>query len=76
MISDLESSYKRLRAENDTITARIDVAQETLASLTTALTDKFHCGTVEEAIALRKKLESAKQQLETQIEDTLASVLN
>ena len=76
MISDLESNYKRLRAENDTITARIDVAQETLASLTTELTEKFHCSTVDEATALCKKLDVAMQSLEKQIEATLASVLD
>lgn len=76
MISDLESSYKRLRSESDTLTARIAVAEESLEALTTELTDKFHCSTVDEAVALSAKLDAARKQLEKQIEDTLASVLN
>ena len=74
MIADLESSYKRIRAEQDILTARINVANETLEALNAELLDKFHSASVEEANVLYKKLEAAKQQLETQIEDTLREV--
>ena len=76
MISDLESNYKRIRAEQDILVARIDVANETLEALNAELQDKFHSASVEEANALLKKLAVAKQSLETQIEATLASVLD
>lgn len=76
MISDLESSYKKLRAQNETLSARIEVAEEKLAELYKDLNDTFNCKTLEEAEALRKKLEAAKSQLEKQIEESLASVLH
>lgn len=75
-ISDLETSYKQLRTQNETITARRDVALETLAGLTTELKETFNCDSLEEAEALKKKLEGIKIQLATKIESSLASVLN
>ena len=76
MMSDLESSYQKTRAQNETIAARIEVTTESLTALHTELKDTFNCDTLEEAEELRAQLLAARTKLEAKIESSLASVLN